>query len=515
MMNLAGPSLVSSMHTVARTKRRILIAGAILLTRSSRSSAFPLHTGGPRRGALHERTQHGPGQHYERRQYSSSRAAARLSISDSFDGGNVEHVATTEASEGGPRLVTVWLRIKPDVYSELERKAHSQYFCFKSVLSTTTTAAAEEEGKTVTVRYVIENAGQVSYPQAWQGSTAFVGTNLNDANTWRRALDTTYSPESGHLSWTVHHQLPHASSVYCCYFPPFSYQQHLELLAECSPFATRIESLGQTLDGRDMDCVVAGTGPLVCWIIHRQHPGEPMASYFARGLLHRLLGISTNGEVDGQVARALSSFTFYVVPLMCPDGAFRGHLRTNGVGANLNREWATVKEDYPAPSLVRSPEVYSVLRRMDQTGVDAFVDVHGDEELPFNFLSGSEGSLHWGSRLQALHGAFCTAYSRANSDMQVQVGYLPPPPGRRAALNIATNAIADRFDCLSVTLEMPFKDCLSNPNPAKGWSPNRASMLGASLIDALVHVHPFLRNSGAFWDELPPDDAYVSPTRKY
>lgn len=507
--------MARSMQLVARTKRRTLIASALLLSRSSRSSAFPLHcSGGPQRVTLHRQKQCGPSQHQEGWRRFSSRAASTLSISDSFDGGNIEHVATTEAPEGGPRLFTVWLRIKPDVYSELERTAHSQYFCFKSVLSTTASATATEESNPVTVRYVIENAGQVSYPQAWRGSTAFVGTNLNDANAWERA-DTTFSPESGHLSWTVRHQLPHTSTVYCCYFPPFSYQQHLELLAECAPFATRIESLGQTLDGRDVDCVVAGAGPLACWVIHRQHPGEPMASYFARGLLHRLLGVSTNGEVDGQVARAMSAFTFYVVPLMCPDGAVRGHLRTNGVGANLNREWATVKEDYPAPSLVRSPEVYSVLRRMDQTGVDAFVDVHGDEELPFNFLSGSEGSLHWGPRLQGLHGAFCAAYCRANSDMQANVGYLPPPPGRRAALNIATNAIADRFDCLSVTLEMPFKDCLSNPNPTRGWSPNRASMLGASLIDALVYVHPYLRNSGAFWDGLPSDDAYVAPTRKY
>jgi murein tripeptide amidase MpaA len=152
---------------------------------------------------------------------------------------------------------------------------------------------------------------------------------------------------------------------------------------------------------------------------------------------------------------------------------------------------------------------------MQETGVDAFVDVHGDEELPFNFLSGSEGTLNWGPRLKGLHGAFCAAYCRANSDMQAKVGYLPPPPGRRAAPNIATNAIADRFDCLSVTLEMPFKDCLSNPNPAIGWSPNRASLLGASLIDALVYVSPHLRASGEFWNLLPPEDTYIPPTRSY
>ena len=53
-------------------------------------------------------------------------------------------------------------------------------------------------------------------------------------------------------------------------------------------------------------------------------------------------------------------------------------------GANLNREWAE-------PSLERSPEVYHTRAAMDASGVDFCLDVHGDEELPYNFLSGAEG----------------------------------------------------------------------------------------------------------------------------
>lgn len=47
------------------------------------------------------------------------------------------------------------------------------------------------------------------------------------------------------------------------------------------------------------------------------------------------------------------------VPNMNPDGSWRGHLRTNAAGANLNREWA-------APSAQRSPEVLLVRTKMDQ-----------------------------------------------------------------------------------------------------------------------------------------------------
>mmetsp|Transcript_15737 Transcript_15737/g.15674 ORF Transcript_15737/g.15674 Transcript_15737/m.15674 type:complete len:106 (-) Transcript_15737:231-548(-) len=103
-----------------------------------------------------------------------------------------------------------------------------------------------------------------------------------------------------------------------------------------------------------------------------------MASYYAEGLLTRLLGLDSDGTVDDQVRTMKDMYTFYIVPLMCPDGAVRGHLRTNACGANLNREWAT-KRFYEAPTLERSSEVYSVLKKMNETGVDIFLDIHGDE----------------------------------------------------------------------------------------------------------------------------------------
>ena len=48
---------------------------------------------------------------------------------------------------------------------------------------------------------------------------------------------------------------------------------------------------------------------------------------------------------------------------MNPDGAVRGHLRTNACGANLNREWCTAGE-YEAPTLARSPTVFERCRRI-------------------------------------------------------------------------------------------------------------------------------------------------------
>lgn len=47
-------------------------------------------------------------------------------------------------------------------------------------------------------------------------------------------------------------------------------------------------------------------------------------------------------------------------------------------------------------------QVYWVKRRMAETGCDLFVDVHGDEALPYNFIAGNEGIPAWDARLQGL-----------------------------------------------------------------------------------------------------------------
>jgi hypothetical protein len=48
-------------------------------------------------------------------------------------------------------------------------------------------------------------------------------------------------------------------------------------------------------------------------------------------------------------------------------------------------------------------------------------------------------------------------------------------------------------DCPSFTLEMPFKDTDDTPVPEVGWSPERTLLFGASVLDPILHVMPFLR----------------------
>src|SRR3546814_16571136 len=86
---------------------------------------------------------------------------------------------------------------------------------------------------------------------------------------------------------------------------------------------------------------------------------------------------------------------------MNPDGSRRGHLRTNALGVNLNREWHE-------PSLERSPEVFLVRNAMDETGGDFALDVHGEETLPAAFIDGFEGVPDLKADRPALYRRHCS-----------------------------------------------------------------------------------------------------------
>jgi murein tripeptide amidase MpaA len=103
-----------------------------------------------------------------------------------------------------------------------------------------------------------------------------------------------------------------------------------------------------------------------------------MAEWFVEGMLDALLNPA---HPFGR--QLLQESVFYVVPNMNPDGSARGNLRTNAAGATLNREWLN-------PTMERSPEVFLVKQKIIDTGCDLFLDVHGNEGLPYVFVAGSE-----------------------------------------------------------------------------------------------------------------------------
>ena len=65
----------------------------------------------------------------------------------------------------------------------------------------------------------------------------------------------------------------------------------------------------------------------------RQHPGETPGSIMMEGALDFLLGNSLEAELLRYF------FTFYVIPILNPDGVVHGNYRCNLNGIDLNRVW--------------------------------------------------------------------------------------------------------------------------------------------------------------------------------
>jgi murein tripeptide amidase MpaA len=313
----------------------------------------------------------------------------------------------------------------------------------------------------------IVDLANTSYPGAWEGYD--VCTSF-DGETWFR---TPAELADDALVFEV----PAAPLVHFAYFAPYDLDRHRALLAEAPAVV-----IGKTVQGRDLHMVTVGDGPLDLWVIARQHPGETMAEWFAEGLLGKLL------DDDDPIAQLLRErATLHVVPNMNPDGSFLGNLRANAAGMNLNRAWLE-------PDAKRSPEVLAVRRLMEQTGVDLFLDIHGDEQNPYCFLAGCEGNPSYTDRLRDLENLFEQSLLQDNDDFQDEYGYDRDEPGG-GDLRTAGNWVGERFDCLSMTLEMPFKDASNNPDEVVGFSPDRARRLGGSTLDAIAATLDDLRST--------------------
>lgn len=368
-----------------------------------------------------------------------------LHVSSAFDGGAIE-VVRCKAPDA------IELAIRRDLRADATASEFLQWFYFR---------VGGAAGRPLALRIV--NAAATTYPKGWEGYAALASC---DRKHWQRV--------STQFDGQVMTILPGVAAdlLYIAYFEPYSWERHLDLLARSVARGAVLRRLGASVQGRDVDALLVGEGARIVWIIARQHPGETMAEWFVEGLLERLL------DAADPLARELRRrATFHVVPNMNPDGSVLGNLRSNAAGANLNREWL-------APSLSRSPEVACVRDALHATAVDAFFDIHGDENLPYVFAAGCEMLPEFGARQRAEQDAFFEDFRRASPDFQTRHGYAADKY-RDELLKLASKYVGHTFGCLSLTLEMPFKDNADAPDPRTGWSAARSRRLGRALLDPL------------------------------
>ncbi len=374
-----------------------------------------------------------------------------INISDNFDAGNIEVINRDNIS-------SIKLKIKKDTNSDF-----LQWFYFR---------VSGAKGKSCSFKII--NASESAYPEGWENYQARASYDRLD---WF-IVPTEFNGKELQIDFT-----PEYDTVYFAYFAPFSYEQHLDMIsfAQMSPICNH-EIIGKTCEGRDIDFLKIGSEAKEkkkLWIIARQHPGETMAEWFISGFIDRLLNLEDSTSIS-----LLEKANIYIVPNMNIDGSILGNLRVNAKGVNLNREWAS-------PSKERSPEVYFVKNKMKEIGMDFNLDVHGDEAIPYVFISGIEGIPSFDDRLKNLSSSFMDIWKTISPDIQDKYGY-PKNEQGKANLDICSKRLGEDFKCLSQTLEMPFKQNDNIPDEDFGWSSERSILLGKSLVTVLNNIVEFL-----------------------
>ena len=368
-----------------------------------------------------------------------------IHIDCAFDSGNIEVLSVDGASAK--------LAIRKDHQSEF-----AQWFHFR---------VSGAAGRELEVK--ITGLNDSAYPGGWPKYDACVS---EDRDYWGRAASNwDESADNGTL--TIRYS-PASDIAYFAYFAPYSMDRHHDLVAEAaSSEGVEYKHLGTTLDGQPIDCLSMGEGEMQVWLYARQHPGETQAEWWMEGALEVLTDPSDSvGRLLRQRCR------LHVVPNANPDGSKRGHLRTNAVGTNLNREWEN-------PTAEKSPEVLAIRNAMDETGVHFAMDVHGDEAIPVAFLAGYEGIPSWTDEHGERFYLYERILDRRTPDFQTEQGYTKSAPGK-ANLSMSTNQVAERFGATAMTLEMPYKDNPASPEPEQGWSPERCKMLARDCLASLL-----------------------------
>ena len=321
----------------------------------------------------------------------------------------------------------------------------------------------------VDCQFCIVNAGKCSYPAGWEDYRAVAST---DGEHWFR-VPTTY--ESGELR--IQHR-PTSDEIYYAYFAPYSFARHQSLLDEsAAKRGVQMMHLTETIDGRPLDGLIidpvdGSTPAKTAWIVARQHPGETMAEWWMEG-------------IPGPLARSQRR-----------SGSALAAIHAILCGAQYEPRWQCSRASAlqcrggQSESGVGQPDAGTQSRgagRSECDGRNGCGFLHRcawgrGPALQFHQRRG--GHPGWTPRLNALTEAFKEAYEVANPDFQRVYGYPLDKPGE-GNLTMCSNQVAERFDCLATTLEMPFKDNANAPDAAEGWSPERSRQLGRSVLEAI------------------------------
>jgi cytosolic carboxypeptidase protein 5 len=229
---------------------------------------------------------------------------------------------------------------------------------------------------------------------------------------WQRILTETFFESIGNslykYSWTFD-VLQGDNEYYFAYSNPYPYSdiiKNIGFFEKMCPSDTMFyrETLVRSIDGREIEIItisnksnfssierearIPGLFPnpgLRCFkslkpivfISSRVHPGETPASFLLDGMLQVVL----SNDLKGSALR--NNFVFKIIPILNPDGVYRGNFRVDQNGVNLNR-------CYCEPSLSHHPSIYAAKAYfLYLSNVKFYFDLHAHNSKRCCFLFGN------------------------------------------------------------------------------------------------------------------------------
>lgn len=138
----------------------------------------------------------------------------------------------------------------------------------------------------------------------------------------------------------------------------------LQSLALTYPELCRLESIGQSVEGRDIwavklsDNVKLQEDEPQARLVSAMHGDEPVGTVLSACFLNHLL---SSYEHDSHVRRLINETELWVIPLFNPDG-FSSGKRYNANGIDLNRNFPDRVQDQVNSPLGREPEVAAMMQ---------------------------------------------------------------------------------------------------------------------------------------------------------
>ena len=115
----------------------------------------------------------------------------------------------------------------------------------------------------------------------------------------------------------------------------FTHEEYWGSLAEAlRSDRIRVTGLGESVEGRAINAVTAGSGPTTVLLWSQMHGNESAATMSLADIIHWFASAPESDTLRASLAERL---TIVMVPMLNPDGAER-FIRENAVGIDINRD---------------------------------------------------------------------------------------------------------------------------------------------------------------------------------